>query len=372
MATSTPLNPLNAWFQAQTALLESSLDAWRRAAHWPTVFRAASQVERGVSPREVVYEEDRVKLLHYLHDEPPKYRTPMLFVYALVNRPYILDIVPNKSVVSHFVRAGFDTYLVDWGIPTHADRHHTFETYVNGYLMNVVDYLQERTGAPQVNILGYCMGGTMSAIFTALHPELVRNLILMAAPINFEQCEGLLNLWTRPEAFDVDTFVDTYGNCPAEFLQAAFTLMKPVGNLIERPIGLWDRIDDERFVEEYFTMNSWLNDNIPVPGEIFREFVKHLYQRNQLVKNQMPIGRHVVDLRKITCPVLNLMATGDDLVPMAQSKPFNDLVGSTDKSEVVLQAGHIGLAMGSRAQRDMWPKAVQWLAARSEKAGEPS
>lgn len=358
-------NPMTYWLQAQQAILDSTFDTWRRASRLPSLVHSATKVQRGCSPSEVVYEEDRAKLLHYLNDEPPKYKTPLVFVYALVNRPYILDIMPNKSVVSHFVRGGFDTYLIDWGIPTHADRHHTFETYVNGYLMNVVDYLLERTGSQQVNILGYCMGGTMSAIFTALHPKLVKNLILMAAPINFDTRDGLLNVWTGGNVFDVDTLIDTLGNCPAEFLQSAFNIMKPVSNMIERPIALWERIDDEEFVQEYFTMSQWLNDNIPIPGEIFREFVKHLYQRNRLVKNQMPVGRHTVNLREITCPVLNLMATNDDLVPMAQSEPFGDLVGSKDHTTLKLKAGHIGLAMGTRAQRELWPKAVQWLAQRS-------
>ena len=81
-----------------------------------------------------------------------------------------------------------------------------------------------------------------------------------------------------------------------------------------------ERLDDERFVDEYLTMETWLNDNIAVPGEVFREFVKYLYQQNLLVKNRMPVGRHVVNLKQITCPVLNLMATRDDLVPPAAER----------------------------------------------------
>ena len=125
-------------------------------------------------------------------------------------------------------------------------------------------------------------------------------------------------------------------------------------------------MDDESFVDEYFTMETWLNDNIPIPGEVFREFVKYLYQQNLLVKNQLPIGRHLVNLKKITCPILNLMATKDDLVPCAQSEPFNDLVGSSDRKTIKIPAGHIGLAMGSRAQRELWPEACRWLAERSD------
>jgi len=129
----------------------------------------------------------------------------------LVNRPYILDLKPGRSVVEHFVKRGFDTYLIDWGAPTYADRHLTMDDHVNGYMRNVVDFVRERNESPQVSILGYCMGGTMSAMFTALHQETVRNLILLAAGIDFGSRDGLLQLWNDASVFDVDAFIDAYG-----------------------------------------------------------------------------------------------------------------------------------------------------------------
>lgn len=348
------------------AFFDEGMRNAQRLARIPQLWGHAQRVKKGATPSEVVYEEGRLRLQRYQSDSPPRFKTPLVIVFALVNRPYILDLLPGKSVVSHFVKAGFDTYLIDWGTPDHADRHLTFDSYINGYLRNVVDVVRERTGSEQVNILGYCMGGTMSAMYTALHPKSVRNLMLMAAGIDFKTREGLLNLWSDAEHFDVDAFIEAYGNCPPEFLQASFQMLKPIANFIEKPIALFERLEDEKFVDEYFTMETWLNDNIAVPGEIFREFVKFLYQGNQLAKNQMAIGGHRVNLKNITCPILNIMATKDDLVPCAQSEPFNDLVGSTDRTTLKLPAGHIGLAVGSRAQKELWPQACEWLAGRSE------
>jgi len=355
----------NPWLRAQQSLLEESLANLHRMARLPQAWLQAERVKKGATPSDVVYEKDRLRLLRYRPAGPIKHRTPLVFVFALVNRPYILDILPKKSVVAHFVEAGFDTYLIDWGTPTAADRSRTLDTYVNGYLPSVVTYLRKRAESPQVNVLGYCMGGTMSAMFTALHPRLVKNLILLAAGIDFSTREGLLNLWADSRSFDVDAFVDAYGNCPAEFLQACFLMLNPVRNVVAKPVDLLERLDDKRRLEEFLTMEAWLNDNVPVPGEVFREFVKYLYQQNLLVKNRMPVGRHIVDLRHITCPVLNLMASQDNLVPACQSEPFNDLVGSADRKAIKLSTGHIGLAMGSAAQRELWPLAVAWLAERS-------
>ena len=356
---------LEAMAKAQEAWADEAANNLQRMAKLPTLWQRAQRVKKGATPSEVVYEADRIKLMHYVSDGPVTHQTPLLFVFALVNRPYILDLMPGKSVVEHFVNAGFDVYLIDWGKPTHADRHKTLDTYINGYLYDIVEYLRERTGASRVSILGYCMGGAMSAMYTALHPRKTANLIMLAAGIDFETRDGLLNVWSDPEVFDVDRFVDAYGNCPAEFLQGAFLMMNPVANLIGKPLALIERADNDKFVDEYFTMETWINDNIPIPGELYREYVKYLFQQNKLVKGEMPVGRHIVDLGKITCPVLNLMAEKDDLVPCTQSEPFNDLVGSRDRKAIKFKAGHIGLAASSRAHRELWPQVVEWLAKRS-------
>ncbi len=355
----------NVWLEAQKAVVDEWMANVRRAAALPRIVAQAQRVKKGATPSEVVYEEDHVKLLHYPGSGQVKHGTPLVFVFALVNRPYILDILPNKSVVSHFVKAGFDTYLIDWGTATDADRYLELDDYVNGYLRNVVREVCKRTGSAKVSLLGYCMGGTMSAMFTALHPEQVKNLILLAAGIDFSTREGLLNLWSDAKNFDIDAFVDDVGNCPADFLQNCFSMLSPVRNLLGKPVSLLERMDDAKFVEEFLTMETWINDNVAVPGEVFRDFVKHLYQQNLLVKNQLQVGRQVVDLKRITCPVLNLLATQDTLVPPSQSKPFTELVGSEDTKTIELATGHIGLAMGSAAQRELWPQVVTWLAERS-------
>lgn len=354
------------WTQAGQAYMDEAMKNVQRMAGLSKMWEKSQAVKKGATPSDVVYQEDRVKLLHYKSDRESAYKTPMLFVFALVNRPYILDILPHKSVVRHFVDAGFDTYMIDWGAPKHSDRFQNLDTYINGYMKNIVDFLAERSEARTVNVLGYCMGGAMSAMYTALRPEKVQTLMMLAAGIDFSTREGLLNLWADEANFDVDKFVDAHGNCPAEYLQASFLLLKPVQNFIQKNISLFERADDEAFLEEFLTMETWLNDNIPISGELYREYVKYLYQQNLMVQNKLPVGKHIVNLKNITCPVLNLMASADDLVPCAQSEPFNDLVGSHDRKAIKFKAGHIGLAVGSRAHRELWPEAVKWLAERSD------
>jgi polyhydroxyalkanoate synthase len=332
----------------------------------PRAAEIARKVRVGCTAADVVYAEDRLRLLRYRPEAPRRYRTPLVVVFALVNRPYILDLKPGKSVVAHFLKGGFDVLNVDWGVPTPTDRWRGMAEYVEGYLDRIIDWVREDSGCERVNVLGYCMGGSLSAMYTALHPEKVRNLIMLAAPVDWSSRQHLLAKWCDPRVLDVDRLIDTYGNAPAEMLQGSFLLLRPVATLVEKYVTFWENVEDEKYLEDFFAMETWLNDNIPVAGEMFRQFVKYCMQENRLMQGRLDIGGRRVDLQRITCPLLNLTAEHDHLVPCGQCLPLNDVVGSTDRKAVTFQAGHIGLAVGSRAQRDLWPKACEWLAERSE------
>jgi len=338
----------------------------QRLLAMPMVMEIAQRVKAGATPHEVIYQEDKLRVLHYESDVAKEYRTPLLLCFALVNRPYILDLLPHKSVVQQFLNAGFDVYLIDWGTPSESDRHLTIEHYVERYLHNVVRQVADLCEVEQISLLGYCMGGTLSAMYTSLHQEWIKNLILMAAPVDWSNRESTLALWTDPRYFDVDAMIDAFGNAPPQWLQGSFAMLKPVTNLIEKWIGFYEKMTDQKFVEEFVAMETWGNDNIPVAGETFRQFVKDCFQKNLLIQGKMRLGTKKIDLRNIDCPILNLTASNDHLVPCGQSLPFNDAVGSTDRKSITFPAGHIGLSVGSKAHKELWPQVCEWLAKRSE------
>src|SRR3989304_262219 len=223
---------LDTFLDFQKSAQAESFRAWRRWLNAPKVPQTARDVRVAPTPHDVVYEEDSLKLLRYRNEHSIDLQEPVLVCFALVNRPYILDLQPERSVVRQLLKRGFDVYLIDWGIPTAADRTLRLQDYVCGFMKNVVNFVCEHSQSPKLNLLGYCMGGTMSAMYTALYQEQVRNLILMAAPIDFSGDDGLLNLWTREEYFDVDALVDAFGNCPGSFLQSSFQMMKPGQNYL--------------------------------------------------------------------------------------------------------------------------------------------
>jgi polyhydroxyalkanoate synthase len=346
----------------QRSMQAESLRAFQRWANVPKVPRIARNVKVATTPHDVVYEVDSLKLLRYRNEHSIDFAEPLLICYALVNRPYILDLQPDRSVIRQLLKRGFDVYLIDWGIPTAADRTLRLQDYICNFMKNVADFVCTHSQSQRLNLMGYCMGGTMSAMFTSLYPERVKNLILMAAPIDFSGDECLLNLWTRPEYFDVDGLVDAFGNCPGFFLQSSFQMMKPVQNYFEKYTTFADKLDDDAYLENYFAMERWVNDNIPVAGETFREFVKLLYQQNQLVNGEMTLRDRPVKLQDITCPLLTLVADQDHLVPPNSTLAIKHYVSSQFVRHMSINAGHIGLAVSSKAHSQLWPDAAMWMA----------
>ncbi len=324
----------------------------------------SSEASEGVTPCDVVYREGTMRLLRY-RNQAVRFAEPILVCFALVNRPYILDLKEDRSVVRRLLEHGFDVYLVDWGVPDDADRHLRLEDYVGRLLSHAVDSVCEFSGISQLNLLGYCMGGTISTIFTTQKPQRVKNLILMATPIDFAGDDGLLNLWARKEYFDVDNLIDAYGNCPGEFLQFVFQLMKPVQNFAEKQLMFSENLNDATFVDNFVAVERWACDSIPVVGETFRQYVKALYQQNQLVKGQMRLAGAAVRLETIHCPLLLLVAEKDHLVVPDSTLAIQRYVSSRDVQTMSINAGHVGLAVSSKAHRSLWPEAAEWIAKHS-------
>jgi len=338
---------------------------FQRLQSIPEVMRLARETRVGITPHDVVFTRGTLKLLHYRRTTPATYAEPVLFCYALVNRPYILDLQPGKSIVQHYLDRGHEVYMIDWGVPVDEDRHLSLEHYVCGSLRDTVSYILREHGLKQLHLLGYCMGGTFATLLTALEPERTRTLTLLASPIDFAGRESLLNVWAAHPHFDVDAFVDAHGNCPATFLQACFLYIKPVQNILEKKLGFYEHMTEREFLVNYFALERWVNDNIAVAGETFRAFVKQLYQQNQLVRGQMMLHGMRVDLSRVACPLLLLTARHDHLVAPASTEGIRPHVSSRDIQSITVEAGHVGLVVSGKAQKCVWPQATQWLAERS-------
>jgi len=361
------MNPFTFPLDAQRGLWERAADDATSVGAIPDGLETMSEVAVGQTPSEVVYGENKLELHHYepLVPEEERHDVPMLFVYALINRPYILDLQSDRSVIRRMLEAGFDVYMIDWGEPSELDTALSLHDYVNRYIDNCVDVVRERSGQNAINVMGYCMGGTMSVMYAALHPEKVRNLGLMAAGLCFDGTGGILEMWGDEEFFSPGAITETFGNVPAEFLDVGFALMDPVHNYVTKYGNLYDNIDDEEFVENFARMERWLNDPIDVAGTAYREFLEGVYQENKLYRNELELNGERVDLDQITMPVIQVIGEYDHLIPPEASKPFNEKAASDDTEIMEYSTGHIGLSVSSSTHETLWPAVAEWFAERS-------
>ena len=150
------------------------------------------------TPHEVVYRTDDVRLLHYCqvwnNESRIKYITPLVIVYAPINSYHIMDIRRGRSIVEHFVTAGFDVYLVDWG--RQLNNKSSLSDYVN-YVHKSIEHVKKLTHSKQVSILGYSWGGVLSMIYASIRRENVKNLILQSAHVDFDKDSSILASWFR-------------------------------------------------------------------------------------------------------------------------------------------------------------------------------
>ncbi|MGE8226954.1 MAG: class III poly(R)-hydroxyalkanoic acid synthase subunit PhaC, partial [Stenotrophomonas sp.] len=273
-----------------------------------------------------------------------------------------VDLQDGRSLVQKLLALGQDVYVLDWGYPDRSERFLTLEDYLLRYIDGAVDYLRaQRDGAP-INLLGICQGGVFALCYSALRPHKVQNLISMVTPVDFHTADNMLSHWARH--VDVDLFVDTLGNIPADLMNASYLMLKPFRLNVQKYVGLMDILDDKQALEDFLRMEKWIFDSPDLAGETFREFVKQFYQGNGLMNGSIRIGDEVVDLAKVQMPILNIYAEQDHLVPPSASKAMQAQVGSTDYTELGFRGGHIGIYVSGRAQREVPGAINDWLGER--------
>lgn len=326
-------------------------------------------IEIGVTPKEEIYREDKLVLYRFKPVVESPLSIPVLIVYALVNRPFMVDLQEGRSLVANLLKLGLDVYLIDWGYPTRADRWLTLDDYINGYINNCVDVVRKRHGLEKINLLGICQGGTFSLCYCSIYPDKVKNSIVMVAPVDFQMPEALLNMrggcTLGAEALDVDLMVDALGNIPGDFLNLEFLMLKPQQLGIQKYLDFPEIMGSEDKLLNFLRMEKWIFDSPDQAGEAYRQFMKDFYQENKLIKGEVTLGDKRVDLGNLRMPILNIYADKDHLVPPSSSLALEKYISSQDYTVRSFPVGHIGMYVSGKVQRDLPPTIADWLEARA-------
>ena len=321
--------------------------------------RGLGPLDVGASPRSVMLERGRATLYRYQPRVEAPRATPVLVVYALVNRPYMADLQEDRSLVRGLLERAQDVWLLDWGYPRSEDARLGLDDLVCGTLDACVDAVRQISGADRIHLLGICQGGTFSLCYAALQPEKLRTLTVMVTPVDFHTPDNQLRQWVRH--LDVDLLVDVMGNVPGALLNQAFVGLRPLRLGGQKYLDMVHHLATPEGAANFLRMERWIQDSPDQPGEAFRQFVKWFYQENRLVRGRLELGGRMVDLASIRLPVLNLYATEDHIVPPSASLPLADHVSCADYTVHAFRGGHIGIYVSRRAQREVPALISSWL-----------
>lgn len=318
----------------------------------------------GTTPHSVVWTENKWRLLRFAPTTAsPRYATPILMAPSLINRWYVLDLGPGRSLIEWLVAQGHEVFCIDWGTPGPEDRYLTWDDIAGRYLGRAVRIAACYGRSGQAHVLGYCLGGTLATTYAAAFPEHVASLLALAAPIDFDHA-GIMAQWTRTPTFDVAALLEAFGNVPWPLMQASFNMLRPTLRA-SKTVALLDRAWDDEFLEGFLATEHWGHDNVSFPGACYARYIEELYRRNRLMHGGFTVAGRPSELSSIRCPVLAIAFADDNIVPLASASPLIDRVASRDKQLVVQRGGHVGAVVSRKAADRLWPVMSEFWAKHS-------
>ena len=332
-----------------------------KAKHGSEYYAAPGEVKVGVTPRELVLRTDDGITLHRFDPGPdasPRTGEPVLIVYSVINRSYILDLTEECSFVRHLLARGLDVYIVEWTRAVAGDHETTLDGFIDPGIRACVDAIRDRTGHDKVALFGHCIGGTFSVLYAAKHPHRVARLLSLTAPFTAPR-RGLVAALTARELLPLDSLVDGLGLMPAKLIRHTFLGVKPYFEILRWKMFV-ENLGDDDAMARFAAIDTWANDNVDVPAEVFRSFIRQVFHDDAFLAGTVQLDGEPVDVARIDCPVLNIAGSSDWIVPPDSAKALGALVGGEYRYEEI-PGGHLSLLLDPRS-RSRWDGIADFLA----------
>jgi polyhydroxyalkanoate synthase len=332
----------------------------------------ALRVLNGATQHTVPWCSGSVSLRHYKARTTPL-GPPLLLITPIINRFRVVDLQAGGSLVESLVTSGVDVYVVDWGAPSRIDAGTDWEDYVLRLLPRMLDVIVAESelpaGVPEgtVDVMGYCLGGTIAVLLAATSPQRVRRLVTLATPIDFHTGVphmDLIGKWVAEGHFPVELITRAFGNFPARLIQQGFLWQRPLSSALKFRRA-WKRFGKRDFARLFCALESWNQDGVDVPGAAYRRLIVDFYRENRLAKGTFVLGGERVDLERIRCPLLVITAANDTTCPPVAAHALLELVGTPaeQRRALDLPGGHVTVTVGSKSAQRLHAPLADWLRA---------
>jgi polyhydroxyalkanoate synthase subunit PhaC len=321
------------------------------------------------SPFRVAFAGPCVTLRHY--GNRCSARSVLLIVPAPIKRSYIWDLVPWVSVVKKCIDGGLGVYLMHWEQPGEREQDFGLNDYADRLILRCLDIIYAETGASRVFVAGHSLGGTLAAIFAALHPNWVKGLILLGAPLHFGANVSvfgpLVNM--APKA---SKLTEMLGNIPGSFLNTVSYMAAPVTFGWSRWADWVLSMADPQAMQTHLRVERWTLDELPIAKHLFEEIVDHLYRENRFLRGELYVNGQRAVPEQVNAPLLSVADPQCNIVPPQSILPFHRAAGSTDiytlwyHGDIGVLLQHTGLLVGRKAHQVLWPEIIRWIRSRSE------
>ncbi len=293
-----------------------------------------------ITPGKVIYQNDLIQLIQYSPTTEETYEIPLLIVPPWINKYYILDLVPKKSFIKWAVDQGFTVFTISWVNPDEALAGKTFEDYMSEGLFAAIKAVQETTDQQQMNVLGYCVGGTMLAsalAYMAKHDiNTVHSATFLTTQVDFSEAGDLRVFVDENQLESLERLMQEQGYLDGGRMSTVFNIMRP------RDL-IWPYVINNYMLGRKpfpFDLLYWNQDSTRLPAANHGFYLREYYQKNKLARKKLKFQNTVLDLSKVKIPVYELATKEDHIAPARSVFKGSQLFGGIVRF-VLAGSGHI-------------------------------
>jgi polyhydroxyalkanoate synthase subunit PhaC len=289
-----------------------------------------------------------------------------LIVPAPIKRHYIWDLAPQRSVVQRALRSGLRLFLIEWKDPQDHAGAAGLDEYADTLIGQCIDEIVRRSGKAPLFLLAHSLGGVLTTIYAALHPERVAGLVLIETPLHFALATGSFRslLAVAPAAAEVTR---VFQNVPGSVLSMASLTASPTTFALERYADLVASMPSREAMRVHLQVERWTLDEAAMAPQLFEQVVEQLYREDLFYRGSLSVSGRTLGPRDVRAPMLAVYDPRSRIIPPASVIAFQEAAASTAKhlsayhGDVGVGLAHVGVLVGASAHRQLWPEIFEWM-----------